>query len=47
MPREFDQAIMFAFALARFHRKVVERLRKKDLLPAIWLQGGHMNACVN
>ena len=27
--------IMFAFAFARFHRKLAERLRKKGLLPAI------------
>ena len=31
--------ILFAFAFARFHRMLVERVRKRDLLPAI-LQGG-------
>ena len=35
--------IMFAFAFARFHRKLAVRLRKKGLLPAILLQGGQLD----
>ena len=38
---------VFAFAFARFHSKLVERPRKKDLLPAILLQGGQMDACAD
>ena len=34
--------VMFAFAFARFHRKLVERLWKKGLLPAILLHGGQL-----
>ena len=36
--------VMFAFAFARFHRKLVDRLRKKGLLPAILLHGGQLDA---
>ena len=36
--------VMFGFALARFYRKLVERLRKKGLLPAILLHGGQLDA---
>ena len=39
--------IIFAFAFARFHRKLVERLRKKGLLPEILHQGGRMDACAD
>ena len=35
---------MFAFAFARFHRKLVDRLGKKGLLPAILLHGGQLDA---
>ena len=34
-PGDRTADVMFAFAFARFHRKLVERLRKKGLLPAI------------
>ena len=36
--------VMFAFAFARFHRKLVDRLGKKGLLPAIFLHGGQLDA---
>ena len=36
--------VMFAFAFARFHRKLVDRLGKKCLLPAILLHGGQLDA---
>ena len=36
--------VMFAFAFARFHRKLVDRLGKKGLLPAILLHGGQLDA---
>ena len=36
--------VMCAFAFARFHRKLVDRLRKKGLLPAILLHGGQLDA---
>ena len=36
--------VMFAFAFARFNRKLVERLRKKGLLPAILLHRGQLDA---
>ena len=36
--------IIFAFAFARFHRKLVKRLRKNSLLLAILLQGGRLDA---
>ena len=36
--------VMFAFAFARFHRKLVVRLRKKGLLPAVLLHGGQLDA---
>ena len=35
---------MFAFSFARFHRKLVDRHRKKGLLPAILLHGGQLDA---
>ena len=34
--------VMFAFAFVRFHRKLVGRLRKKGLLPAIFVHGGQL-----
>ena len=43
-PVDPTAGIMFAFAFARFHRKPLNQLRKKDLLPAILLQGGQMDA---
>ena len=36
--------VMFVFAFARFHRKLVDRLGKKGLLPAILLHGGQLDA---
>ena len=36
--------VMFAFAFARFQRKLVEPLRKKGLFPAILLHGGQLDA---
>ena len=36
--------VMFAFAFARFHRKLVDRLGKKGMLPAILLHGSQLNA---
>ena len=36
--------VMFAFAFPRFRRKLVDRLRKKGLLPAILLHGGQLDA---
>ena len=36
--------VMFAFVFARFHRKLVDRLVKKGLLPAILLHGGQLDA---
>ena len=39
--------VMFAFAFARFHRKLVERLGKKGLLPSILLHGGQLDASAN
>ena len=38
---------MFAFAFARFHRKLVDRLSKKGLLPAILLHGGQLDAAAD
>ena len=35
---------MFSFACGRFHRKLVDRLGKKGLLPAISLRGGQLDA---
>ena len=36
--------VMFAFAFARFHRKLPDRLAKKGLLPAILLHAGQLDA---
>ena len=36
--------VIFAFAFARFHRKLVDRLGKKGLLPATLLHGGQVDA---
>ena len=36
--------VMSAFAFARFHRKLVDRLGKKGLLPTILLHGGQLDA---